>query len=195
MTENEIILEKQIADDLSAVLKEAKAMGCREVACFRHIPLQNVEAVIQALEEIQQYRAIGTVEDIQLIFQLCKDLQVMCGKYHAIGTVEDIQQKLAELERWHATEVNPKIKNVFANTSTQICHNCDHKDEYIEELEAELQALKEKAEPKKPNIIHKQVQDCATEVEWKCPVCGRNCIELAPCQEWCADCGQKLDWS
>jgi hypothetical protein len=38
---------------------------------------------------------------------------------------------------------------VFANTSTSICHNCDHKDEYIEELEVEveeLQALKEKSE-------------------------------------------------
>ena len=64
MTENEN-LEKQIADDLSAVLKEAKSMGCKEVACFRHIPLQNVETVIKALEEIQQYRVIGTVEEIQ----------------------------------------------------------------------------------------------------------------------------------
>lgn len=35
--------------------------------------------------------------------------------------------------------INPKIKNVFANSSTQICHNCDHKDEYIEELEAEVE--------------------------------------------------------
>ena len=46
---------------------------------------------IKALEEIQQYRAIGTVEDIQMIFQLCKDLQVMCGKYHEIGTVEEFK--------------------------------------------------------------------------------------------------------
>lgn len=28
---------------------------------------------------------------------------------------------------------------MFANTSTQICQNCDHKDEYIEELEAEVE--------------------------------------------------------
>lgn len=46
---------------------------------------------------------------------------------------------LEENQRWHISEVNPSIKNVFANMSTQICHNCDHKDEYIEELEAEIQ--------------------------------------------------------
>lgn len=46
---------------------------------------------------------------------------------------------LEEIQRWHTSEINPKIKNLFANTSTQICHNCDHKDEYIEELEAEVE--------------------------------------------------------
>ena len=46
---------------------------------------------------------------------------------------------LEENQRWHISEVNPNIKNVFANLSTQICHNCDHKDEYIEELEAEIE--------------------------------------------------------
>ena len=66
MTENEN-LKKQITDDLSAVLKEAKSMGCKEVTCFRHIPLQNVETVIQALEEIQQYKAIGTIEEFKAL--------------------------------------------------------------------------------------------------------------------------------
>lgn len=45
---------------------------------------------------------------------------------------------LEEIQRWHTSVINPNIKNEFANTSTQICHNCDHKDEYIEELEAEV---------------------------------------------------------
>lgn len=40
------------------------------------------------------------------------------------------------MERWHTDKVNDKIKNPFAWTSTLCCHNCDHKDEYIEELEA-----------------------------------------------------------
>lgn len=42
--------EKAICDDLKAVLKEAKRMGCKEVKAFRDIPLENVEIVIKALE-------------------------------------------------------------------------------------------------------------------------------------------------
>ena len=58
--------------------------------------------------------------------------------------MEDLEmaiKALEEVQRWHTSEINPNIKNEFANTSTQICHNCDHKDEYIEELEAEVEKL------------------------------------------------------
>lgn len=47
-------LAEQIADDLSAVLKEAKSMGCKEVKYFHHIPLENVEIVIKALMAYNQ---------------------------------------------------------------------------------------------------------------------------------------------
>ena len=49
--------EKAICDDLKAVLKEAKKMGCKEVKAFHNIPLENVEVVINALE-IQTPKAI-----------------------------------------------------------------------------------------------------------------------------------------
>jgi len=59
----------------------------------------------------------------------------------AADTIEALSAKLQaaneELERWHTDKVNEKIKNPFAQKSTIICHNCDHKDDYIEELEAE----------------------------------------------------------
>lgn len=58
------------------------------------------------------------------------------------GGMEDLEmaiKALEEIQRWHTSVVNHNIKNEFANTSTQICHNCDHKDEYIEELEAEVE--------------------------------------------------------
>ena len=58
------------------------------------------------------------------------------------GGMEDLEmaiKALEEIQRWHTSVINPNIKNEFANTSTQICHNCDHKDEYIEELEAEVE--------------------------------------------------------
>ena len=85
----------------------------RRVKDNKYLTRYETDYIVDALEEVQQYRVIGTPEEIK--------------------------QKLAELERWHTTEVNPKINNVFANTSTLICHNCDHKDEYIEVLEAEIE--------------------------------------------------------
>ena len=58
----------------------------------------------------------------------------------AADTIESLSEKLEtankELQRWHTDKINDKIKNPFAWTSTLCCHNCDHKDEYIEELEA-----------------------------------------------------------
>ena len=63
----------------------------------------------------------------------CED----CKKEHI-----QLRDWLKELQRWRTSITNDKIKNPFANTSTLICHNCDHKDEYIEELEAELERLK-----------------------------------------------------
>ena len=44
-------------------------------------------------------------------------------------------------------EINPNIKNVFANSSTKMCHNCDHKDKYIEELEAEIEEYRKIGTP------------------------------------------------
>lgn len=42
---------KLIADDLEKVLNEAKLMGCNNVEAFRHIPLENVQTVITALNK------------------------------------------------------------------------------------------------------------------------------------------------
>lgn len=64
------------------------------------------------------------------------------GQVAGEGGMEDLEmaiKALEEVKRWHTSVINPNIKNEFANTSTQICHNCDHKDEYIEELEAEVE--------------------------------------------------------
>ena len=110
---------------------------------------------------------------------------------------------LEENQRWHISEVNPSIKNVFANMSTQICHNCDHKDEYIEELEAEIQqyraistveecrAAVEKQTAKKVKSIS-QVKDGDSYVGLigRCPCCGDILEEDTV---YC-DCGQRLDW-
>ena len=38
-------------------------MGCSEIKALHNIPLKNMEMIVQALEEVQQYRAIGTPEE------------------------------------------------------------------------------------------------------------------------------------
>ena len=110
---------------------------------------------------------------------------------------------LEEVQRWHTSVINPNIKNEFANISTQICHNCDHKDEYIEELEAEVEeyraigtveecrAAVEKQTVKKVKAIS-QVKDGDSYggLIGRCPCCGDILEEDTV---YC-DCGQRLDW-
>lgn len=139
------------------------------------------------------------------------------------GGMEDLEMAvnaLEEIQRWHTSVVNPNVKNEFANRSTQICHNCDHKDEYIEELEAEVEAFRTIG----------TVEECRTAVEkqtakkithpgcrgkdgvwhtWNgingvpyclCPHCETNlCTDGLFAKDkgrlkFCENCGQKLDW-
>lgn len=98
----------------------------------------DIEKAIDCLKADKEYLTdmkICDGEEMDIAIKALEEVQ----KYRAIGTVEEIKEHLAELERWHTGTINQKIKNVFANTSTLICHNCDHKDEYIEELEAEIE--------------------------------------------------------
>ena len=56
-------LEKQIAEDYGMVLKEAQSMGCNKINALYNISLDNMKAIVNALEEVQKYREIGTVEE------------------------------------------------------------------------------------------------------------------------------------
>lgn len=97
---------------------------------------------------------------------------------------------LEEIQRWHTSEINPKIKNLFANTSTQICHNCDHKDEYIEELEAEVEEYHAIGTPEECRAaMEKQTAISRELIEGKyfCP----KCHNLMPYPGYCG-CGQKV---
>ena len=74
-----------------------------------------------------------------------------------IQSCEVAIQALEEVQRWHTSVINPNIKNEFANRSTQICVNCDHKDEYIEELEAEVEEYRTIGTPEECRVaVEKQ---------------------------------------
>lgn len=82
--------------------------------------------------------------------------------------MEDLEmaiKALEEVQRWHTSEINPNIKNEFANTSTQICHNCDHKDEYIEELEAEVEEYRTIGTPEELQEMKKDFAEALS--DWR----------------------------
>lgn len=107
-----------------------------------------------------------------------------------IQSCEVAIKALEEVQHWHTSVINPNIKNEFANTSTQICHNCDHKDEYIEELEAEVEEYRAIGTPEEClAAMEKQTAIPREIIEGKyfCP----KCHNLAPYPMYCG-CGQKL---
>lgn len=120
-------------------------------------------------------------------------------EYRTLGTVEEIRSKMEELARWHSDRLNNRIKNEFAAMSTLVCHNCDHKDEYIEELEYEIEeyraigtvdecrAAVEKQKEKKP------IPEGGRFINYyRCPQCNEY-VHFK--DRFCDDCGQKLNWS
>ena len=130
------------------------------------------------------------------------------SKSSTLRAFEEAIKALEEVQRWHTSVVNPNIKNEFANRSTQICVNCDHKDEYIEELEAEVEeyraigTLEECRAAVEKQTARKGIREKIKKGynrgmhHYYCPVCYekgdlRNKYNVGL---YCSDCGQKLDW-
>ena len=99
MTENE--LKKTIA----IYKKTLEVTADNGETCFRELD----KNTLLFLEELEQYRAIGTVEELQDIYKLCESLEeaVKVGdalveelkKYQSIGTIEEFKA-LKELNAW-----------------------------------------------------------------------------------------------
>lgn len=171
--------ENEAIDELNTSIDLAKM--CTENP-ERKREVQGYETAIKAIEEIQQYRSIGKPMEIK--------------------------QKLEELERWHTYRLAENVKNPFAKMSTSICHNCDHKDDYIEELEAEVKeyraigtveecrAAVEKQTARRPDYEGDGYADGHLVYDtWICPCCGKHYEVDYDNYNYCPDCGQKLDWS
>ena len=76
--------------------------------------------------------------------ELTLDEMLKClSKYVDHESAKQLIKLLEELKRWRTDKIAPNVKNPFAYTSTLICHNCGHKDDYIEELEAEIAEYRE----------------------------------------------------
>ena len=132
-------------------------------------------------------------------------LEKRIEEYAKIGTVEKLKEKNDELERWHADKTNKNIKNPFANTSTLICHNCDNKDEYIEDLERqvheyktigtidECKAARDKQFAKTPDYEGYGYADGELVYDtWICPKCGEHYEIDYSDYDYCPKCGQHI---
>ena len=84
MTENEAI---KVFNEPSKHIRKFSVDG-EETICYSTDLVKAFEIAIQALEEIQQYRAIGTPTQI---YEKIGGLDVELGKYHEIGTIEEFK--------------------------------------------------------------------------------------------------------
>ena len=103
-------LEKQIAEDYGMVLKEAQSMGCNKINALYNIPLDNMKAIVNALEEVQKYRAIGTPEECREAVEkqkVNKELESHDEKHilkSCLGLMQDMVDEFAEWYRWQHGE-------------------------------------------------------------------------------------------
>ena len=103
-------LEKQIAEDYGMVLKEAQSMGCNKINALYNIPLDNMKAIVNALEEVQKYRAIGTLEECREAVdkqKVDKELESHDEKNilkSCLGLMQDMVDEFAEWYRWQHGE-------------------------------------------------------------------------------------------
>ena len=102
--------EKDLAVDYRMVLHEAKSMGCNKIKALYNIPLKNMEMIVQALEEVQQYRAIGTPEECRAAVEkqkVDKELESHDEKHilkSCLGLMQDMVDEFAEWYRWQHGE-------------------------------------------------------------------------------------------
>ena len=102
--------EKDLAVDYRMVLHEAKSMGCNKIKALYNIPLKNMEMIVQALEEVQQYHAIGTPEECRAAVEkqkVDKELESHDEKHilkSCLGLMQDMVDEFAEWYRWQHGE-------------------------------------------------------------------------------------------
>ena len=119
-------LEKQIAEDYGMVLKEAQSMGCNKINALYNIPLDNMKAIVNVLEEVQNYRAIGTPAECRLAVekQKAKKPKEYEDKFYACATCGNVL-----LHKW---EKYP-TKLMDKKNGLPYCFGCGQKLDWSDE--------------------------------------------------------------
>lgn len=156
MTENEAIKELHTSIDLAKMCTQNSERK-REVEAY--------EMAIKALEEIQQYRAIGTVDQ--------------CSK--AMDIVKTMIERDMEPVEMEVLQAYIHFENELVDKGFTV--------------KSLLEAAEKMKPKKPIILERKFQNGDEVCTNWKCPICGLNVIEEPPCQEYCQRCGNKLDWS
>ena len=186
MTENEaikvLVTQKQCIDKSSS--GQCK-INCGD--CKKNIPIayqeKSYEVAIEALKEIQQYREIGTIEELKYF----KDMKVRLEKYHANISVSRLLECF--------------IETVFENTRHEgfiILTNKEAKDYEtycsigtVEECREAVERLE--AKPVKNRKILRNFHGNPYGIQGDCPNCGCERI-TSMSTDWCHVCGQHLKY-
>ena len=135
-------------------------------------------------EEIQQYRAIGTVEGYELAIQssienynLYREYKAKVQDFEAIGTIEEF--KALKEKQYDCT-----IKH--------LTNECSYKETGCSDCKGywKIRKLLEKNVAKKSKEVHEN-EIC---IDFICPNCKEAVYGQPYRPNYCKHCGQKLDW-
>ena len=161
MTENEVF-EEIHKDCGSLKICDYKNTGCSD--CIIRQTLIKAE---KAIEEIQQYRAIGTVEGYERAIQtsienysLYKEYKAKVKQYEAIGTVEELKEAKEQYDNINSVAESVSLSGLCDYGTakeaviTEIKRNLDYSLKEYQKIGTveEFKALKEKNEPKKAEV-------------------------------------------
>lgn len=180
MTENEAIEE----------LKKDKDMIMTDLGIPEEI-ITEFEIAITALEEIQQYRAIGTVEEIQ---ERLKSLQSWRDEHLEDITVDLVEYR--ELCKLEEVAHMKSLKMIIQRNGTigKILEECAEY-EAIGTVE-ECRKAMEKQKAKKPTYEGDGYADGELVYDtWICPNCGEHYETDYDDYIYCPNCGQAIDLS
>lgn len=166
MTENEII-ETHIAENIRRIEVIENFMHSNSDAdketCSKNISV--LTKINGLLQEIQQYRAIGTVDQ--------------CSK--AMDIVKTMIERDMEPVEMEVLQAYIHFENELVDKGFTV--------------KSLLEAAEKMKPKKPIILERKFQNGDEVCTNWKCPICGLNVIEEPPCQEYCQRCGNKLDWS
>lgn len=127
-----------------------------------------IDAAIKALEEIQEYRAIGTVEEIKML----KDFKELYDAYKLIGTIEEFRNLK------YKKNVLPIATIEFSKEDMQKIVN-----EKVAQIELDIQEIRAKATDefakRLKDLIAKNVEDAESSNDLCCEIFQSEIDEIA----------------